>query len=283
MTGPLEPPPFWPRPNPFLDSLRGRRPAQTFMWMTLGSAEVVEMAGALGLDCAVIDTEHTSSGLEAVQHLVTVAQGAGMTALVRVDAPDAQVGRILDLGAQGIVFPRVATVAQARRAAAAMQYPPHGDRGWSGAHARSARWTGTQVDGSTDGRLFDPDYLAAADASLARLFMIEDEVGAAAIDDILDEGRPDGVIFGWGDFAITVGFDADRVAKARQGVLEACRRRAIGVAISAVPRDSTEFYPGCFFSAGVDSTLMSAALLERLAAARAVARDLDPPPGPIGS
>jgi 2-keto-3-deoxy-L-rhamnonate aldolase RhmA len=238
------------------------------MWITLPSTEVVEMAGALGLDCVVVDLEHSSTSLERVQQLVAAAQGAGMTALVRAETPDAEVGRLLDLGAQGIVFPRISSATQARRAAAAMSFPPDGSRGWSGAHARSVRWTGTTADGGTDPRLLSAEYLRAADASLVRIFMIEDEQGAAEIDGILDDGKPDGVVFGWGDLSVTVGFDGDRVQAARSVVIDACRRRGIGVAISVVPPDRTDFYPGCFFSAGVDSTLLSAAVGARLAAVR---------------
>lgn len=270
-------PPFWPGPNRFLESLRGLRAPQTFMWITLPSTEVVEMAGALGLDCVVIDMEHGSTGLERTQQLVSAAQGAGMTALVRVESPEADVGRVLDLGVQGIVFPRVATAEQARRAAAAMSFPPEGTRGWSGAHARAVRWTGTTTEGGTDPRLLSPEYLAAANASLAKIFMIEDEQGVAEIDRILEEGRPDGILFGWGDFTVTVGFDDDRVRNARTTVLEACRRRGVGVAISVVPQDSTAFYPGCFYSAGVDSTLLSSALLERLGAATEAIQRASPP------
>jgi len=261
-------PPFWPRPNSFLESLRGRRPPQSFMWITVPSTEVVEMVGALGVDCVVIDMEHGSAGPERVQQLVGAAQGAGMTGLVRVEGPDADVGRILDLGAQGIVFPRITSAEQARHAAATMCFPPHGSRGWSGAHVRAVRWTGTTSEGGTDPRLLSPEYLAAADASLARVFMIEDEQGTKEIDRILDEGKPDGVIFGWGDFTVAVGFDAERVRAARSVVLDACRQRGIGVAVSVVPPDGTPFYPGCFYSAGVDSTLLSSALTTRLAAVR---------------
>ena len=243
------------------------------MWITLPSTEVVEMAGALGLDCVVIDMEHGSTGLERAQQLITAAQGAGMTALVRVEAPDADVGRVLDLGAEGIVFPRVQSTQQAKQAAAAMSFPPGGTRGWSGAHARSVRWTGTTTSGASDPRLLSPEYLAAANASLARIYMIEDEQGVAEIDGILDEGKPDGIIFGWGDLTVTVGFDDERVQAARARVLEACRRRGVGVAISVVPADGTPFYPGCFYSAGVDSTVMSSALLARLkATAEAIAQ-----------
>lgn len=278
MREPSEPaPPFWPAPNRFLESLQGRRPPQTFMWATLPSTEVVEMSGALGLDCVVVDMEHGSTSLETAQQLISAAQGAGMTALVRVEGPEAEVGRVLDLGAQGIVFPRVQTTEQAMTAAAGMAFPPRGTRGWSGAHARAVRWTGTTTAGGTDPRLLAPDYLAAADASLAKIFMIEDEQGVADIDGILDQGRPDGIIFGWGDFTVAVGFDAEKVSLARARVLDACRARGVGVAISVVPEDSTAFYPGCFYSAGVDSTLLSSALLVRLTAASAAIAKATPP------
>jgi 2-keto-3-deoxy-L-rhamnonate aldolase RhmA len=261
-------PPFWPKANSFLESLQGRSAPQAFMWVTIPSTEIVEMAGALGLDCAVIDLEHTATSLDQVQQLVAAAQGAGMTALVRVPTPDSDVGRLLDLGVQGIVFPRIASVDHAATAKAAMCFPPTGTRGWSGAHVRTVRWTGTTSDGRTDPGLMSPAYLAAADASLVRIFMIEDEGGVEQIDAILDQGEPHGVIFGWGDYTISVGFDTDRVAAARTVVTEACQRRGIGLAISAVPPDGTTFYPGCFYSAGVDSTILSSALVTRIDAVR---------------
>jgi 4-hydroxy-2-oxoheptanedioate aldolase len=263
-----ERPPFWPRPNSFRKSLHGIGRPQAFMWVTLPSTEVVEMAGALGLDCVIVDMEHTTADLERVHQLVSAAQGAGMNALVRVESADAEVGRVLDLGAQGVVFPRVSSAEQARRAAAAMSFPPNGSRGWHGAHARSVRWTGTTIDGSGDVRLLSPEYIAAADSALARVFMIEDAHGADQIDMILDSGRPDGVMFGWADFSLSVKFDADRLSAARSRVFDACHRRGIGVAISVVPPDETTFYPGCFYSVGVDTTVLASALMGRLAAVR---------------
>jgi 4-hydroxy-2-oxoheptanedioate aldolase len=261
------PTPFWPRPNSFLDSLRGLRPPQSFMWITLPSVEIVEMAAAHGLDCVVVDMEHASMSLGRVQQLVTVAQGAGMTALVRVESPEAEVGRVLDLGAQGVVFPTVSTAKQARHTVSGMRFPPHGSRGWSGAHSRAVRWAAVTESAGNDARLLTPEFVAASDAALATIFMIEDEQGAENIEDILDTGRPDGIIFGWGDLTVSVAFDADRVRRAQARVLEACRRRGVGVALTALD-DPAPFYPGCFYSAGVDSTLVSSALKGRLAAVR---------------
>jgi 4-hydroxy-2-oxoheptanedioate aldolase len=115
------------------------------MWITLRSADVIELAGAHGLDTVIIDREHTSSGLRDVQEQIVAAQLAGVTALVRPSHIDPhEVGRILDLGADGIVFPMVSTPDEARTAARAMRYPPHGSRGWAGTHARHVRWNASR-------------------------------------------------------------------------------------------------------------------------------------------
>jgi len=44
---------------------------------------------------------------------------------------------------------------------------------------------------------------------------------------------------------------------------------SVGIAISVVPRDKVEYYPGCFFSAGVDATIASEAVSARLSEVRA--------------
>src|SRR4051812_4465503 len=105
--------PYWPRPNRFLEALGRPRPPVT-MWMTLESAVIVEMVGAYGLDAVFIDLEHTAASLEDVRGMITAAQGAGMTALVRPLSIDPhEIGRILDAGAEGIVFAQVSSPEQA--------------------------------------------------------------------------------------------------------------------------------------------------------------------------
>lgn len=242
----------------------------SFLWITLNSPNIVEMVGALGVRAVFLDLEHTGSTIAEVQHLIVAAQGAGMAALVRVGGVDQhEIARLLDIGAQGIVFPRVSSVAQAVTAAESLRYPPVGVRGFAAAHARSVRWTGAAAGGGQAPELLTDSFLRAVDAEIASIFMIEDPAGADAVDAILDAGRPDGVVFGWADYAVCVGFDRDRVTAARARVVEACRTRGIGVAVSAVPSDGVEFYRGCFYSAGVDATLFSAAMVERIAAVRA--------------
>jgi 4-hydroxy-2-oxoheptanedioate aldolase len=245
------------------------------MWITLQSTNLVELAGAHGLDTVILDQEHTASGLDAVREQIVAAQLGGMTALVRPASIDPhQVGRILDAGAEGIVFPRVSTVEDARTAAASLRYPPRGTRGWAGNHARHVRWNSALTGPGGEG-VWSPEFVAATDDSIASVFMIEGPSGVEQLEDILETGRPDGVIFGLGDFLLEVEFDQAKVAAAKHRIHETCRKYEIGVALSLPlsADDQQQYYPGCFFSAGVDASIVSEAIRTRMNEARsAVAR-----------
>ena len=89
-----------------------------------------ELIGRAGFDWVIIDLEHgagTESDLLANLH----ALGATTTAaLVRPQSGERlRIGRALDLGAHGIMVPRVDRPDQAREAISFMRYPPDGGRG----------------------------------------------------------------------------------------------------------------------------------------------------------
>jgi 2-keto-3-deoxy-L-rhamnonate aldolase RhmA len=86
-----------------------------------------------------------------------------------------------------------------------------------------------------------------------------------AIESIVAAEGVDAVIFGWGDYSVEVGFDADRCGDAAVRVYEACREAGVGAALTG----GQDFYAGCFRIAGVDSLIMSAALGAAVERARA--------------
>ncbi|RCR71615.1 HpcH/HpaI aldolase family protein [Larkinella punicea] len=102
-------------------------------WLSTGSPVVAELAGACSLDWLLFDLEHgclTESGLLANLQAV---RNPEVTLVVRVGSLDpALIARALDWGASGIMLPHVSTPAQASACVAAMRYPPHGTRGYSG-------------------------------------------------------------------------------------------------------------------------------------------------------
>jgi 2-keto-3-deoxy-L-rhamnonate aldolase RhmA len=99
-------------------------------FLNLGSALTAEMVGRAGFDFVVIDLEH-GSGTEAdVLSQLQALEASGTRSVVRAEGHARQRShRVLDLGAHGIMFPRVNTAAEAQDCIAALRYPPHGVRG----------------------------------------------------------------------------------------------------------------------------------------------------------
>src|SRR5215475_2644075 len=72
------------------------------------SAEIPRLLAAAGFDFIFIDCEHGGFDLETIQDVVRVARLAGITPLVRVgELSYSLCARALDVGAQGIILPRV--------------------------------------------------------------------------------------------------------------------------------------------------------------------------------
>ena len=88
---------------------------------------LVEMCGHAGFDFVIVDNEHGPAGIESTEHMVRAARGAGIIPVVRT--VEADILRILDIGASAIQVPQVNTAEQARRIVAAAKYPPVDKRG----------------------------------------------------------------------------------------------------------------------------------------------------------
>lgn len=113
----------------------------------LGSAAATEVIARAGFDWLVIDLEHgagTEADLLATLHAVG---GNPTAALVRPPSGERlRIGRALDLGAHGIMVPRIDLPAEAAEAISFMRYPPDGTRGL----ALSTRGAGLTELGHTD-------------------------------------------------------------------------------------------------------------------------------------
>ncbi len=157
----------------------------------------VELAGELGFDAVIIDTEHgTAVGLE--DHL-RAADAAGIAALVRVpNAEPAPILRALDAGAAGIVVAHVTDAATARAAVAAAHYPPRGDRGLA-LSTRAGRY-GTSALGL---------HLERAAQETVVIIQIEDADAVQRARSILAVDALDGVLIGETDLSISLGHPGD--------------------------------------------------------------------------
>lgn len=107
--------------------------------MTPGPFTVNGMA-ASGLDYVVIDLQHGTATEHDLPTLTSNIRLAGATPLGRVrHAHQADIGRALDLGCEGVIVPQVETAEQAAAVAGACRYPPDGYRSAGGVLAGPAK------------------------------------------------------------------------------------------------------------------------------------------------
>ena len=89
-----------------------------------------ELVGLAGFDWVLIDCEHGPASENDIVHQLQALEHTPAAAIVRVESFERQrFGRVLDLGAEGVMCPRIKSVEEARLAARAMRYQPAGLRG----------------------------------------------------------------------------------------------------------------------------------------------------------
>ncbi len=100
------------------------------LFLDLGSPLSAEICSRAGYDWLVVDLEH-GAGTEAdLVGLLQSVEVGGSTAVVRPQSGERlRIGRALDMGAAGIVIPRLESAAEVREAVSFLRYPPAGGRG----------------------------------------------------------------------------------------------------------------------------------------------------------
>ena len=109
--------------NPISETLAAGQPS-IGSWLNLGSPLAAEVMAAAGFSWLCVDAEHTAYDMESIAHTFRAIEARGAVPLARAwDHDPVTVGRLLDAGAYGIVFPHVSTAEQAQRLSEAMRFP----------------------------------------------------------------------------------------------------------------------------------------------------------------
>ena len=112
----------------FSERLR-RRELLLGTMVTLPSPEVAEMISKCGVDWLFLDGEHAPLSTLDWQRLLQATAGRCAN-LIRISANDERaIKKVLDIGADGIIAPRVNTAAEAAEIVKWCKYPPRGERG----------------------------------------------------------------------------------------------------------------------------------------------------------
>ena len=180
-------------------------------WLNLGSPLAAEVMATAGFEWLVVDAEHTTYDIALVAHTFRAIEARGAIPLVRAwDHEPATIGRLLDAGAYGIVFPHVSTPEQARTLADGMRYPPVGTRSM-----------GTGRCGT-----ISADYRDRSNEELLCIPQIEDMEGIENAEAIASVAGVDIGFLGPGDLSLSMGVEAGTPEHeaALQQFLEGCQR-----------------------------------------------------------
>jgi 4-hydroxy-2-oxoheptanedioate aldolase len=227
----------------------------------LGTASpvVAEVCAAAGVDWLLLDLEHGAGGEEQVRAVVPAAAGYGVPTVVRVEsAARVRIGRVLDLGAAGVMLPRLDSAGDVEAAVRHLRYPPRGDRGVA-TYNRACRF-GLDV-GALD-RAAD-EVLGIVQIESARAVDEADKI--AAIDGV------DVLFVGPRDLSHDLGVPGDLTAPAYRAALDRVRAaaqqhgKACGLLVTDGAVAAARHAEGwTFVTIGSDSALLASAVIGEL-------------------
>ena len=234
-------------------------------WASLGSPGSAELVGRAGYDWVVVDMEHgNTTEAELLAHLNAI-EVSGSVALVRPQSGERlRIGRALDMGAAGIVVPRLDTAEQVREAVTFLRYPPGGQRGVA-LLTRGARLGTVNHAG-----------VAALNDDIVGIVQIESPSALAAANELASIDGVDVLFVGPADLSHSLGipgqFANPVYQDALRSVVAACR--AHGKAPGILLYDHASFRPHLdlgftFVGLGADISFVNEGAKAALAAARA--------------
>ena len=205
-------------PNHCLRQLRAGKLAIGLGLRNARTVDVAQIARTCGFDWLFIDCEHSSMDLDTAAQISAASLAAGVTPVVRVAGFEHwHASRILDNGAQGIVFPHVDSADEAKRVANACRFPPAGRRSMGGGLQQTG-FASMPIDETA--RVVNEETLVVV--------MIESPQAVASCDEIAAVKGVDALLIGTNDLCFEMGipgeFNDPKVADAYGKVIAACRK-----------------------------------------------------------
>lgn len=222
-------------------------------WINLGSTFSAEIVARAGFDWVLVDLEHGANDVEFAVRILQVVGGLPATAVVRTDdLTRPKVQRILDGGANGIMFPRIEQPSEAQFTVDCMYYPPRGVRGM----AKQVRATGF-------GRNAD-EYLTNLDKFLVNIIQIETLEALKNVDGIAAIPGVDVLFVGPSDLSLAMGIfgqlNHDSYQKAIRDVAAAAKKHGKIAGVLLTDPSEYEMYYKLgyrFLNSGADTAFVA--------------------------
>lgn len=161
-------------------------------WSGVPDALTVEIMAAQPFDAVTLDMQHGGHHEDSVLRGIVPVQRTGKPGIVRIPVGRFDMAsRALDFGAEAVIAPMVNSVGDAKAFAAAMKYPPLGERSWGPTYAFPRHGRGDLVQ-----------WLAESNERTVSFAMIETRAAYDALDGILATPGVDAVFVGPSDFSL---------------------------------------------------------------------------------
>lgn len=157
-------------------------------WLNLGCPLTAEIIGTTGFDWALIDLEHGAGTESDVLHQLQALEHTQTAPVIRIESFERQrIHRMLDLGAEGIMCPRINNTEEAMKFVRGLSYPPEGVRGV----AKMVRATGFGKDFDSYWKDSTKNILGIIQVETPEILNHLDEIAAIDNIDILFIGPAD--------------------------------------------------------------------------------------------
>jgi|SRR5690349_11432900 len=185
------------------------------------SPEIVRCFATAGFDYVFIDMEHSAFTLETVHDMITASKTCGITPIVRVgEVQYTLCARMLDVGAQGIILPRVEDPKALEEALSWLRFPPVGKRGFG--------VNPTMIENEVRSM---PEIMAHQNRETLAVVQIETVRAVEAMDELLSLPGLDVVMVGPADLSTALGipgqFDNPKFIETVERIVAACLRHNV--------------------------------------------------------
>jgi 2-keto-3-deoxy-L-rhamnonate aldolase RhmA len=177
------------------------------MVLELFTPGIGPMLAACDLDFVIFDMEHGRCDIGLLAEMIASCRGSNIVPLARVpDIEFVPLSRALDLGARGVMVPRVETRKQAEEIVSQLRYAPEGKRGVALGVAHDLYRAG------------GAEFFAKANEETVVILLLET---AKAFENLEEIVSVPGVDIAW------VGHDHPRFLAAMDALVSSCRRHGV--------------------------------------------------------
>lgn len=186
------------RKSRVVSRLREDQPV-VFYCLHLNDPSVWELASLIGPDCLWLDLEHHVHSVETASELIRAARVGSSDVIARPAKGEfMRMQRLLEGGAQGIIYPRCDGADEAREVVRWCKFAPLGQRGFDGGNPDMPYLSMEMAD-----------YVRTANEQTFLIIQIEDEATSRQAEQILSVDGVDGVMLGRADYSVLGGFPGD--------------------------------------------------------------------------